>query len=194
MYIVFIGPPGAGKGTQCKRLVQYLAIPQLSTGEMLRAAKTLDTPLGHTAAQFMDHGRLVPDDLTVQIMVQRLALPDCQNGCLFDGFPRTLEQARALDAELNRHGAAVTVALELRVDEKEVTRRMVERAKVERRDDDTPATILERMSVFRIQTSPIINYYRQRGLLESIDAMGTPDEVFQRIRASVDRYKRSAAV
>lgn len=194
MYIVFIGPPGAGKGTQCKRLVQYLAIPQLSTGEMLRAAKTLDTPLGHTAAQFMDHGRLVPDDLTVQIVVQRLALPDCQNGCLFDGFPRTLEQARALDAELNRHGAAVTVALELRVDEKEVTRRMVERAKVERRDDDTPATILERMSVFRIQTSPIVNYYRQRGLLESIDAMGTPDEVFQRIRASVDRYKRSAAV
>ena len=194
MYIVFIGPPGAGKGPQCKRLVQYLAIPQLSTGEMLRAAKTLDTPLGHTAAQFMDHGRLVPDDLTVQIVVQRLALPDCQNGCLFDGFPRTLEQARALDAELNRHGAAVTVALELRVDEKEVTRRMVERAKVERRDDDTPATILERMSVFRIQTSPIVNYYRQRGLLESIDAMGTPDEVFQRIRASVDRYKRSAAV
>ena len=194
MYIVFIGPPGAGKGTQCKRLVQYLAIPQLSTGEMLRAAKTLDTPLGHTAAQFMDHGRLVPDDLTVQIVVQRLALPDCQNGCLFDGFPRTLEQARALDAELNRHGAAVTVALELRVDEKEVTRRMVERAKVERRDDDTPATILERMSVFRIQTSPIVNYYRQRGLLESIDAMGTPDEVFQRIRASVDRFKRSAAV
>ena len=194
MYIVFIGPPGAGKGTQCKRLVQYLAIPQLSTGEMLRAAKTLDTPLGRTAAQYMDHGRLVPDDLTVQIVVQRLAAPDCQHGCLFDGFPRTLEQARALDAELNRHGVAVNVALELRVDEKEVTRRMVERAKVERRDDDTPATILERMSVFRIQTSPIINYYRQRGLLESIEGMGTPDEVFQRIRACVDRHKRSAAV
>ena len=194
MHIVFIGPPGAGKGTQCKCLVQYLAIPQLSTGEMLREAKTLDTPLGRTAAQYMDQGRLVPDDLTVAIVVQRLAAPDCQYGCLFDGFPRTLEQARALDAELNRRGAAVTVALELRVDEKEVTRRMVERAKVERRDDDTPATILERMNVFRIQTSPIVNYYRQRGLLESIDGMGSPDEVFQRIRMCIDRYKRSAAV
>lgn len=193
MFIIFVGPPGAGKGTQSRRLIQYLGIPHLSTGEMLRDEMGNDTPLGHTAATYIQLGRLVPDKLIVDIVSKRLDEPAFRRGCLFDGFPRTLEQARALDEELFRHGASVTLAIELRADDVEVTRRMIERAKIEKRTDDTSETVQHRMAVFHSQTSPILEYYAKKNLLEVIDAMGTPDEVFERIQACLERRRNAVA-
>ncbi len=128
MLIVFIGPPGAGKGTQAKRLLAYLGIPHLSTGELLREAKNNDTPLGRLAAQYMDHGRLVPDPLVLEMVGQKLNEPQYAKGCMFDGFPRTLQQARSLDESLAQRGTPLSVALELRADENELTSRLLKRA------------------------------------------------------------------
>jgi len=188
MRIVFIGPPGAGKGTQAKRLIDHLGIVHLSTGDMLRQARKDGTELGKKAAEFMDGGSLVPDELVVGIVVERIAQADCQAGCLFDGFPRTIAQAQALDEQLEKQGTPLDLVLELKADEGELTRRMLERAKIENRPDDTPETIANRMEVYRSQTEPLLAYYTQRGKLEVIDGMGTPDEVFARIQACVDQH------
>ena len=190
MLIVFIGPPGAGKGTQCKRLLAFLKIPHLSTGELLREAKAKDNPLGRQATQYMEQGRLVPDSLVLEMVDQKLKEPQFSVGCLFDGFPRTLEQARALDETLTKRGRPLDLALELKADEKELIARMVKRAAAERRVDDNPATIAQRMEVYRQQTSPLLQYYATQGRLVTIDALGTPDDVFARIRrAVVDKQK-----
>ncbi len=181
MRIVFIGPPGSGKGTQAKCLVERLSIVHLSTGDMLRRARADGTDLGNKAAEYMDRGQLVPDELVVEIVAERIAQPDCQAGCLFDGFPRTIAQAETLDAKLAEAGTPLDMVLELQADADELARRMLERAKIEGRADDTPETIAQRMEVYREQTSPLLDYYRQRGKLVTIDGMGTPDEVFGRI-------------
>ena len=186
MLIVFIGPPGAGKGTQSKRLLSYLGIPHLSTGELLREAKSHHTPLGRLAAQYMDNGRLVPDPLVLEMVGAKLNQPQYAKGCLFDGFPRTLQQARSLDESLRQRGTPLSLALELRADENELTSRMLKRAAAERRTDDTPQTISQRMDVYKKQTAPLLDYYRKQGLLVTIDAMGSTDEVFERIRRAVD--------
>lgn len=193
MLIVFIGPPGAGKGTQCKRLIDYLKVPHLSTGELLRRAKDQNSPLGVMADSYMKHGRLVPDPLVMSIVGERLDQPDCRVGCLFDGFPRTTGQAESLDIYLRDRGTPLDVVLELKVDENVLVERMIQRAKIEHRPDDTPDTIANRMQVYKTQTMPLLAYYSQRGLLESIDGLGTPDEVFDRIKAIVDK-KRKAPV
>ncbi|MFM2094013.1 MAG: adenylate kinase [Planctomycetota bacterium] len=190
MYIVFIGPPGAGKGTQSRRLVQYLGIPHVSTGDMLRQAKW--SPAGKSAAGYMDRGRLVPDDLVLDIVKHRLTESDCSAGCLFDGFPRNTEQAKALDRELRHRGSGVDLALELRVAENEILGRIEKRAKVESRDDDEVATLQERLRVYASQTEPIIKYYEAAGNLATVDGLGSPDEVFERIRAEVDARRRMA--
>ena len=169
MLVVFIGPPGSGKGTQSKRLVEHLGIVHLSTGDMLRQAIQQGTELGRLADQYMSDGKLVPDETVIGIVDQRLDNADCQTGCLFDGFPRTLPQAEALKA-----------------DEAELQQRMLERAKIEHRPDDTPQTISQRMQVYHQQTEPLLEFYSLKGLLKTIDGMGTPDEVFTRIRDCVD--------
>jgi adenylate kinase len=192
MMIVFIGPPGAGKGTQSKRLLAHLDIPHLSTGELLREAKATGSSLGKLAAGYMDQGRLVPDPLVVAMVEEKLNDPQFAKGCLFDGFPRTLTQARALDESLAKRGTPLTMALELRADENELVARMLRRATAEKRVDDNPQTIAHRMEVYRQQTQPLLDYYRFQGILKIIDAMGTPDEVFDRIKSAVNRQKRGA--
>jgi adenylate kinase len=195
MLIVLIGPPGSGKGTQAKRLVDYLQIPHLSTGELLREAIANDTSLGRLAAQYMDHGRLVPDPLVLAMVGEKLQEAQFSRGCLFDGFPRTLQQARALEESLHQRGTPLDMALELRADENELIARMLRRAAAERRADDNPETIAHRMEVFRQQTTPLLDYYRFRELLVTVDAMGTPDEVFDRIKEAIAwvRSKKSVA-
>jgi adenylate kinase len=189
MLIVFIGPPGAGKGTQAKRLLDYLGIGHLSTGELLREAKAAGSSLGQLASQYMDQGRLVPDPLVVAMVEEKLQDPKFAKGCLFDGFPRTLQQARSLDDALVKRHTPLDLVLELRADEDELVARMLRRASAERRVDDNPQTIGHRMEVYRQQTAPLLDYYRFKGNLTVIDAMGTPDEVFDRIKAAIEKYR-----
>jgi adenylate kinase len=185
MRLVFIGPPGAGKGTQSQRLIRHLTIPHLSTGEMLRQACRDQTPLGLAADEYMNSGRLVPDELILQLVGERLDQPDCQVGCLFDGFPRTLVQAKALDEILGLRGTPLDAALELKVDKEELVQRLAGRG----REDDSPEIIRRRLEGFIQETAPLCNYYRRRGLLFSIDGLGRPDEVFQRIVEVIGRLK-----
>lgn len=185
MFIVFLGPPGVGKGTQSRRLVSYLQVPHVSTGDMLRAAKASGSPVYAAAERCMNAGQLVSDDLVLALVSERLAQPDCSKGALFDGFPRTLVQAEALDKLLEERSTPLDLVLELYGDENELKKRMMRRAAIEHRSDDTAETVQQRMRIYRLQTEPLVQYYAQRNLLERIDAMGTPDEVFERIRTAI---------
>ncbi len=183
MWIVFIGPPGAGKGTQCKRLVERLGIPHLSTGEMLREAKGHDTALSRWIASYIDSGRLAPDHLVMRIVAQRLKAKDCAAGALFDGFPRTTIQAQLLDDSLIQQGHQLNMALELRVDENVLIERLLKRAESEGRIDDNRETIHERMRVYHSQTAPLVDYYARQGKLVVIDGMRDADTVFAEIES-----------
>jgi adenylate kinase len=187
MLIVFIGPPGAGKGTQAAHLSRHLGIPHLSTGEVLRAAKAKGTALGQEAAKYMDRGDLVPDEVIIKIIAERLSEPDSRCGCLLDGFPRTLPQAEALDGILQEHGRAIDLVFELACDDAELTRRLLERAKIEGRADDTPETIARRQATYHQQTAPLVDYYRAKNVLRTVDGMRSPAGVFEQLRSVVDR-------
>ena len=192
MLIVIVGPPGSGKGTQAKRLVAHLGVPHLSTGELLREAIRKDSPLGREARTYMDQGKLVPDSLVLQLVHETLDQPAFRRGCLFDGFPRSLAQSRALDQMLAERGTPIDLVLELIADEQVLIDRMLKRAQKENRPDDNPQTIAHRMEVFRQQTAPLRDYYRTQGKLVNIHGLGTPDEVFERIRVAVDSRRKSA--
>ena len=182
MRIVFLGPPGVGKGTQSQRVIEYLKIPHLSTGDMLRGARENQTSVGRLAEQYMSKGQLVPDPIILQIVGERLEQPDCERGCLFDGFPRTLGQAEALDDFFGQRGTPIDLVLDLEVDEETLLKRLSGRG----REDDRPEIIRQRLKTYQKQTYPLTNYYRSRHLLRTIDGSGTPDEVFQRIRTVLD--------
>lgn len=186
MRIVFIGPPGSGKGTQSLRLKDYLGIVHLSTGEMLREARQAGSELGHAASAYMDRGDLVPDEIVLRMVVNRTTEPDCEPGCLFDGFPRTLAQAQALDRLLVERGRSLDLVISLEVSENLLRRRLLARG----RKDDNEQTINERFRQHHELTEPLIGYYRSQGILRSIDGQGTPDEVFGRIVEAVNSARQ----
>lgn len=188
MRIVFIGPPGAGKGTQSANMIRELGILHLSTGEMLRKAQQEKTRLGRLASDYINTGQLVPDPLILQLIGERLVQPDCRRGYLLDGFPRTLGQAKALDEYLHQQGTPLDVVIELVVDEAELTRRLSDRG----RSDDNPEIIRQRLRSFQDQTRPLIRYYSDKGLMEAIDAIGTTEEVFERIMQAIQRHTPTA--
>ncbi len=188
MRAIFLGPPGSGKGTQAKLLAQRMAIPAISTGDMLREAVRLGTPLGRRAKAIMEAGDLVPDDVVIGLIRERISLPDARSGFLLDGFPRTVEQARALDRLLEGNGEVLDAVINLLVPESMLLERMGGRAAVEGRADDRPETVRERLRVYREKTAPLIDHYGARGVRIDVDGSGTIEEVSGRIdRAAATR-------
>jgi adenylate kinase len=185
--LLLLGPPGAGKGTQAALLVERLGIPQISTGDMLRDAVAADTELGRQARSFMDRGALVPDELVIDVARERLARDDARRGFILDGFPRTAAQARALDEMLPELGVELERCVAIQVGEEALVQRLLKRAEIEGRSDDTADTIRKRMSVYREQTEPLIAYYRERGLLEEVDGSGDIETVAKRIQEALER-------
>ena len=219
MHIILVGPPGAGKGTQTARLSRLLGLPHVAAGDLLRAVRVQDTPLGHTAKQYMDAGQLVPDDLTIQIIEQRLAQADAKDGVLLDGFPRTVSQARALDASFARHNDGSKeddIVLYLKASREVVLERMKGRwicqqcssvyhvpnvapteagqcdvcgAPLFQRSDETPEIQAKRYAVYEQDTLPMVDYYRQRGILVEINGEQDVETVTRDILAAIDARK-----
>lgn len=177
MNLILLGPPGAGKGTQAKRLEEKFGVKQLSTGEMLRAAVASGSEIGKEAKAVMDAGQLVSDDIMVRMISERIEQPDCAKGFILDGFPRNVAQAEALDAMLADKGLRIDHVIEFQVDEDRMIDRILKRAAEEGRSDDNEETLRKRMDVYRAQTAPIIPHYRDKGALKSVDGMQSMDAV-----------------
>ena len=189
MNIILLGPPGAGKGTQAKILVEEHGVVQLSTGDMLRAAVASGSELGQQAKAVMDAGKLMPDDIMVEIISARIGEPDCANGFILDGFPRTTAQAEALDKMLEEKGLPLDHVIEIAVNDAvlidRINARVAETAEADRRDDDNAETLKHRLDVYNEQTAPILPYYESRGMLKKVDGMQSIDEVSKQIEAII---------
>jgi len=179
MKIVLLGGPGAGKGTQAAKLKEHYGIPHVSTGEILREARAKGTELGRKAAEFMDAGKLLPDDIILGIIEEKM--PSFSGGFLFDGFPRTIPQAEGLDSMLGRLGWALDAVVSIEVPDETVITRLLKRAEIEGRPDDNRETIANRLKVYYDQTQPLKDYYRRRSILKAADGLGSVEEVFARI-------------
>lgn len=211
--VVLLGAPGAGKGTQAERIVADYGLPHISTGDMLRAAVAAGTPMGREAAKYMEAGALVPDEVVVGVVKERLAQPDAREGFLLDGFPRTVAQAEALDALLAAEGRAITHVILIEVPDEELVQRIAGRRSCGRcgklynvtfdppkaegvcdvcggelvqRADDNEETVRRRLAVYHEQTAPLVDYYRRRGVLRTVFGGGkTPDEVYGQVKVAL---------
>ncbi|WP_026460033.1 adenylate kinase [Schaalia suimastitidis] len=188
--IILLGPPGAGKGTQARKIAERLSIPAISTGEIFRSNMAAGTELGNRARQYMDNGEFVPDSVTNPMVKVRLSAPDTDAGFLLDGYPRTVSQAQVLAEYLEESGRGIDLVLAIEVDEDVVVERMLKRAQEQHRSDDTEPVIRHRLEVYHEQTEPIAAYYSQRGLLETVDGSGTVDEVWASIEEVLDRLAK----
>ncbi len=213
MRLIFLGPPGAGKGTQAKMLIDRYGIPQISTGDILRAAVKEGTPMGKKAKEYMEAGKLVTDDIVIGIMQDRLKQDDCKKGFILDGFPRTVAQAEALDAMLNELNMPLDKVLALTVPDSELLTRLTGRrtckscgqmyhvvfdppkkenvcdkcgGELYQRADDNEETIKNRLSVYHSQTAPLLDYYKKKGLLSEIDGTSTPENIFKALVAVLE--------
>lgn len=208
MNLILLGPPGAGKGTQAKMMIDTYQIPQISTGDILRAALKERTPLGLKAKEYMDKGLLVPDEVVIDIIRERLKEPDCRKGYILDGFPRTVAQAQALDKVLTDMQSAIDHVISIEVDKGELIKRLTGRrtcrqcgrgyhaifdpplnkdlcdkcqGELYQRDDDNEDTVRNRLDVYDSQTFPLIQYYKEKNLVRSIDGQGSIQQIFERI-------------
>ena len=189
MRIVLLGAPGAGKGTQAKRISVKYAVPHISTGDIFRAEIKSESEVGLKVQEYVKSGRLVPDQLVVDIVSGRLVKDDCAQGFLLDGFPRTAGQAEALDSFLAAQSKPIDSVLYLKLSESEAVNRLISRGKIEGRSDDTPETIKKRMSVFNDLTEPLISYYHAEGMLETINGDGSMDDVTAAVFKVLDTIK-----
>jgi adenylate kinase len=181
--IILFGPPGAGKGTQAAKLVELLGVPHISTGDMFRYHKKNNTELGKKAQEYMDKGALVPDEITIAMVRERLGRQDVKQGFLLDGFPRSTPQARALDTILGDLGLNLDAVVNISVSDGEILKRLAGRAEIEGRSDDAdPAVIQNRIDTYKNQSEPCLTYYRPKGVVKDIDGMGTIGEIFERIK------------
>ena len=195
MDLILFGPPGAGKGTQAKILQDERGLVQLSTGDMLRAAVAAGTELGRKSKTIMDRGDLVPDDLVIGVIAERLEKPDCAKGVIFDGFPRTVAQAKALDAMLAGRGRKIEAVIELKVDDEAMVGRMESRVRETpgaARADDTPETLRKRLGVYRQNTAPLLDFYRSQGKLATVDGMAPIEGVSAAVRRVIDRIGKGS--
>ena len=186
--LLLLGAPGAGKGTQAKLVVERLGIPQVSTGDMLRAAVAAGTEVGRKASALMERGELVSDEIVIQVARERLAEDDARTGFVLDGFPRTVAQAEALDGILAESGAKLERCVALVVDEEAVVQRLLKRAEIEGRADDNEETIRNRMQVYRETQNyvrKVLAYYREKGVLAEVDGMGTVEAIAKRVEEAI---------
>ena len=187
MFVLLLGAPGSGKGTQGKILAERLRLPKITTGDILRAAVREKTPLGAQAKKYMDDGKLVPDAVILGLIKEELAKPDAKEGAIFDGFPRTAAQAELVDTTLGERGQRLSKVLLLDVPEEELIRRLTARAAQENRSDDTPEAIRTRLQVYQRDTAPLVAHYAERGIVHRVPGTGTIEGIATEIQRIIGR-------